>query len=351
MKPFRRSHPSLLFVSLASASLLAGCVRESGAPPSAAVGDEPVVAGHLDQAAIEAGDVAVDELIEAGRALFAANFNELDGAGRPETTGTGTDRDARAFPQNFNRISAPDANSCGGCHNIPRLGGGGDNVANVFVLGQRMPFVNFDGGAGDNFEDHLLSEVANERNTLGMNGAGFIELLARELTLELQELRADALAVAQLTGVPEPVALVAKGIDFGSLTASPDGTFDTSAVEGINADLVVRPFHQKGVVVSLREFTNNAMNHHHGMQSAERFGAGADPDADGHANELTVGDITAATIFQATLQAPGRVFPNDAVALAAIANGEALFDSLGCAVCHVPELVLEDPLFSEPNPY
>ena len=46
----------------------------------------------------------------------------------------------------------------------------------------------------------------------------------------------------------------------------------TLAVAGVNADLVVRPFHQKGVVVSLREFTNNAYNHHHGIQSVERFG-------------------------------------------------------------------------------
>ena len=50
---------------------------------------------------------------------------------------------------------------------------------------------------------------------------------------------------------------------------------------------------------SLREFTNNAMNHHHGMQTVERFGAGIDPDQDGHVDELTVGDVTAATIFQA----------------------------------------------------
>jgi len=315
------------------------------------VGDEAVVAEHLTQAELEAGAVSVDEMIAAGRHLFAASFNDLDGAGRPETTGTGNPRDARAFPQNFNRISAPDANSCGGCHNFPRLGGGGDNVANVFVLGQRFPFVNFDGGAGDDFLDHSMPAVANERNTLGMNGAGFIELLAREMSDELAVLRAGALADAATAGSDVSVALVAKGVSFGTLTAHADGTLDTSAVEGINADLVVRPFHQKGVVVSLREFTNNAMNHHHGMQSTERFGLGTDPDADGVVNELSVGDITAATLFQATLQAPGRVLPNSPLALAAVANGEALFDTLGCTVCHVPELMLEDPLFTEPNPY
>jgi len=340
------------YVLVIPALVLAACNDSGGGGSSLrAVGDQPVVSAHVDQAQVESGQLAVDELIEAGKALFAASFNTLDGAGRPETTGTGGARAAREFPQNFNRISAPDANSCAGCHNVPRLGGGGDNVANVFVLGQRFPFVNFDGAAGDNFEDHFLEEVANERNTLGMFGAGFIELLAREMSTELQAIRADALAQAQLGATPVTLPLVAKGVDFGAITADPSGTFDTSAVVGVNADLIVRPFHQKGVVVSLREFTNNAVNHHHGMQSVERFGAGTDPDNDGKTDELSVGDITAETLFQATLPVPGRVLPNSALAIAAVNHGEQLFTTLGCAACHVPELVLDDPVFSEPNPF
>ena len=49
--------------------------------------------------------------------------------------------------------------------------------------------------------------------------------------------------------------------------------------------LVIRPFHQQSLVVSIREFTNNAMNHHHGMQSVERFGRDTDPYGDGFKNE------------------------------------------------------------------
>jgi CxxC motif-containing protein (DUF1111 family) len=340
---------SLPFLSLV---VLAACRDGSGGGTSLlAVGDQPVVAAHLDQARVESGQVTVDELIEAGKRLFAASFNELDGAGRPGSTGTGAVRPEREMPDNFNRISAPDANSCAGCHNVPRLGGGGDNVANVFVLGQRFPFVNFDGGAGDDFEDHFLDEVANERNTLGMFGAGFIELLAREMTRDLQAIRADGLAQAEAGGAPVTLALLTKGVDFGAITANPDGSLDTSAVTGVDTNLVVKPFHQKGVVVSLREFTNNAVNHHHGMQSTERFGLGADPDGDGLTNELTVGDVTAATIFQATLPVPGRVLPNSPLALQAVSHGEMLFTTLGCATCHVPELVLEDPVFTEPNPF
>ncbi|MEQ1893026.1 MAG: di-heme oxidoredictase family protein, partial [Planctomycetota bacterium] len=293
-----------------------------------------------------------DALFAFGKVLFGAMFNTLDGAGRPATTGTGAARDPRSAPENFNRISAPDANSCSGCHNVPRQGGGGDNVANVFVLGQRFPFVEFDPNSeGDGFEAHSLEGVANERNTLGMFGAGFIELLAREMTVELQTLKAYALAQAVDHGVPVTVALVTKGVSFGELTANPAGTFDTGAVEGVNADLIVRPFHQKGVVVSLREFTNNAMNHHHGMQASERFGLGVDHDQDGKVDELTVGDVTAATLYQALLPVPGRKLPADPARRAVVDAGEALFASLGCAECHVPALRLESPLFSEPNPF
>lgn len=61
-------------------------------------------------------------------------------------------------------------------------------------------------------------------------------------------------------------------------------------------NLIIRPFHQAGAVVSIREFTNDAYNHHHGIQSAERFGSDADPDGDGFTNELSRADVTAAAI-------------------------------------------------------
>ena len=109
-----------------------------------------------------------------------ARFNTLDGAGRPESTGLGNPRPARGIPQNFNRISAPDATACSSCHNLPRVGGGGNIVANVFVLAQRFPFVTFDGVEGDSGKDLNLETASNERNTVGMFGSGFIELLARE---------------------------------------------------------------------------------------------------------------------------------------------------------------------------
>jgi CxxC motif-containing protein (DUF1111 family) len=348
----RRIAP-LSFLSLAALGVVA-CHRSSSSSTNTieATGDTATVSTHFSQQKIELGQTTIDDCIAQGRLLFAANFNELDGEGRPETTGTGAVRNRRVEPQNFNRISSPEANSCGGCHNVPRLGGGGDNVANVFVLGQRFEFVNFDGGVGDGGAAHTLQNVANERNTLGMFGSGFIELLSREITADLQSTQADAIVQAAAAAADVTLSLDSKGINYGSITAHSNGTVDTSAVVGVDADLVIRPFHQKGVVVSLREFTNNAMNHHHGMQTEERFGTNVDADKDGMVNELSKGDMTALVLFQATLPAPGRVFPGTTgTEAAAVSAGETLFSTLGCAVCHVPELTLNDPVFSEPNPY
>jgi hypothetical protein len=117
--------------------------------------------------------------------------------------------------------------------------------------------------------------------------------------------------------------------------------------------LVIRPWHQAGAVVSLREFTNNAYNHHHGIQSAERFGVDQDADGDGFKNELTRADVTAASVAQAVMAAPGRVIPNDPVIEAAVLQGENLFKSAGCASCHIPSLTLNQQgwIYTEPNPY
>jgi len=346
----------LLFVAGAAVLNLSSFAKgpsltlSSGSSPPV-IGEEPALKQHISQEEIEAGRFTLEELLRHGRAVFTASFNTLDGAGRPEMTGTGQPRKRRMIPDNFNRISSPDANSCLGCHNLPAIGGGGDNVANVFVMGQRNPFVNFDGDPVENGPNQTLKTVGNERNTVSIYGAGFIELLAREMTTDLHALRASALRQAFSTGREATVELVTKGVHFGTLTCYPDGTVDTSRVAGVDADLIIRPFHQKGAVVSLREFSNNAMNHHHGMLSTERFGEDNDLDADGRVNELTVGDITALTLFQATLPAPIQMAPATQVEREAAARGRIIFDQIGCSECHIPEMPLASLEFVEPGPY
>lgn len=323
---------------------LACAVAGLGMTAHAQIGDGPVVKEHVDQHRIDSGQMTFQEIFDKGAELFSAKFNSYDGQGRPGTTGGGAAREPGSAPR-FIRTSAPDANSCAGCHNDPVVGAAGDIVANVFVLAQAL----------DPVTESVNGAFSNERNTLGMHGAGPIEMLAREMTADMHQIREDAVAEAAANEAAVTRALWTKGVFFGSITANPDGSVDTENVEGVDADLVIKPFHQKGAVISLREFTNNAMNHHHGMQSVERFGVertgSPDFDQDGVSNELTVGDITATTVWQAGLGTPGQVIPNDPVVARAIIRGERNFSIAGCDSCHVPALPLNSTIFSEPNPY
>lgn len=335
---------------------------------AADLGREVAIPRHLADG--EEFTVPLPALLAHGLQLFNANWTVQEGGGRPLTKGNGNPlRDPThplVFPRNFNRISAPDANSCFGCHNSPVSGGNGDVVANVFVTGQRFDFLTFDGtnstptvsSTDETGQAVTLQSVANSRATPGMFGSGYLEMVARQMTVDLRALR-DALQ----PGATQ--TLTAKGVAFGTLSRRADGTWDTAAVAGLPApslvttgagsppSLTIRPFHQAGNVVSLREFSNSAFNHHHGIQSVERFGYGTDPDGDGFTNEMTRADMTAASVFQATMAVPGRVIPNDPEIEAAVLIGEERFAAIGCARCHVPSLplVTNGWVFTEPNPF
>jgi hypothetical protein len=335
---------------------------------AAQIGNEKAIARHLHDG--EEFEIPLERLLKHGEALFRAPWTVQEGGGRPLTKGTGAvladPSSPLLFPRNFNRLSGPDANSCFGCHAQPRLGGGGDIVANVFVLAQRFDFASLDsadpvatrGSRDESGRLVTVQSIANERATLGMFGSGFIEMLAREMTADLQAIRDSTPPGASRT-------LVTKGVQFGVIARFTDGRWDTSRIEGLPATslvptgstvapaLIIRPFHQAGRVISLREFSNNAFNHHHGIQSTERFGIGVDPDGDGFVNEMTRADITAVSVFQASLPVPGRVIPRDAGSEAAIRLGEAKFSQIACAACHIPSLPLTagGQNFTEPNPF
>jgi mono/diheme cytochrome c family protein len=306
------------------------------------IGEAPAIAAHVNQKEIDRGRVSLAELIRAGNDLFVAAFNTLDGAGRPESNGAGAPgaRSRRVFPENFNRSSGPDANACAGCHTTPRTGGGGDNVSNAFVLANAR-----------DFSDSIGADTGDERNPPSLFGSGAVEMLGREMTADLQAMKETAVQAARAARQPISLPLFSKGISFGWITALPDGSLDTRRVEGVDSDLVIKPFSQKGVNVSVRQFTVSAFNQHHGMQPSERVGDKVDADHDGKADEITRADVTAATIFQASLPIPGRVIPRQVAVEAAIRKGEASFQQIGCADCHRPALVLNNPVYSEPNPF
>lgn len=347
-----------------------------GQSTSPQAGRELAIPVHLQDG--EEFTTPIRQLIQYGAQLFNAKFTVQEGAGRPFSKGTGAaisdPGSPLLFPRNFDRLSAPEANACSGCHNVPTSGAGGDRVTEVFVLAQRFDHLTFDhrdgitmrGAIDESGRFVTMESATNDRKTIGMNGSGFIEMLARQMTAELQAER-DA------TPPGSSRALVTKGVSFGLIAHNADGTWNTSGVQGLPAaslsssgatppSLIIRPLHQVGNVVSIRQFSNNAFNHHHGMQSEERFGLNTDPDGDGFTNELTVADLTAVSVFQATLPVPGRVIPNDAAIERAVLEGEHLFDKIRCNSCHVDALPLtafNNPglpgqpgwIYFEPNPY
>ena len=288
----------------------------------------------------------LETLTETGKALFEANFTTLDGVGRPGAT-QAIDPTRRKHPrqQAFFRTAGPDAGSCAACHNQPASGGAGDFVANVF--------------ASEGFEsadfDSLDPQFSSERGTNHIFGAGLIELLAREMSLELQTRRNEALSRARATGEAVRLSLSAKGIEFGHISAEPDGSVNLDELDGVDTDLVIRPFTQKGVMTSLRQFTVNALNQHHGMQADERFGArwtGTDDfDGDGKSGEISAADVSAMVAWQATLPAPVRMVPEIDGWAEAAARGETNFSTFGCTTCHRPALPLESLSFADPGPF
>jgi len=302
---------------------------------------------HLDfDAVAAAGPAALPALIERGRQLFKAKFTTVDGAGRPKATQAIIPTKVKnGVNPPFSRTSGPDSNSCFGCHNDPIEGGAGDDVANVFVS---------EGFESAQF-DSIDPSFSSERRTIALMGAGLVELLAREMTVDLQAIRAAAIAEACATGKDAHADLVTKGVQFGSIIAHPDGIVDLDAIEGVDSDLIVRPFSRKGVFTSLRQFTINALNIHHGMEAMERFGVrwtGSHDFAEsGVPDAITDGDVSALVAFQATL-APPTVksdLPDDWKQAAS--DGAKTFNDIGCASCHMQTLPLKSLVFTDPAPY
>jgi hypothetical protein len=369
-KTFRRACQWLVALSP-----LAIAIAALGQSPGSQVGREVAIPIHLQDG--EEFTVSIPHLIQFGAQLFNAKFTIQEGAGRPLSKGTGASisdpSSPLVFPRNFDRLSSPDANSCSGCHNAPIAGAGGDRVTEVFVLAQRFDHLTLDhsdgimtrGAVDESGKFVTMDNATNDRKTIGMNGSGFVEMLARQMTADLQAER-DATLPGGST------QLMSKGVSFGILMHIADGTWNISRVQGLAApslstkgttppSLIIRPLHQVGNVISIRQFSNNAFNHHHGMQSEERFGLNADPDGDGFTNELTVADLTAVSMYQATLSVPGRVIPNDPAVEQANLMGEAVFNKIGCATCHatLPLTSSNNPglagqpgwICFEPNPY
>ena len=311
---------------------------------------------HSDQLAIRSS--GFDQVFEAGDEFFDTEFNMLDGGGANVGRGQRYTRipraDLRGAGEWLNhqpaRETGPNAAACTECHLGPG-DGAGPAGANV----HRDPRRN--GNVGQFIQ----------RNTPHLFGGGALQVLAEEMTETLQEQRDSARQQACNRGTSTQ-ALTAKGISFGSISATRTSqtpcrvTFNTNGVSGVAADLVVRAYQWKGSVATVRDFVRGAAHNELGVTANELLAnPNVDSDGDGVVNEATVGDITALTVYVAAQPRPTTLTELNSLGLldtpltqaqiAAITRGLAVFNSPAsrCASCHVPQLIANDPVFSEPS--
>ncbi len=294
--------------------------------------------GHLwASSRIEMSDVATmapSHLYEMGAQLFHYRFGPSEGFGDAD----------QAVPLRVHRgrRGGPDAYTCNDCHRRGGPAGAGSAADNAYLEG-----------------DGQRPELALVRNPPALSGAGVLELLAAEISLDLQSQRAAAMQEAKTSGQAKRVELTSKGLTFGALTAGPDGSVDNGEVVGIDADLVVKPFGWSGHTANLRDMVEDQLQIHHGMQSehlvregdADRVGShgGDDPDGDGVVREMTEGQLTALTMFVAMQELPVLDAPKDGRFLLKWAEGKERFEKLGCATCHVPAVTLDSAVYRLPG--
>ena len=291
---------------------------------------------RITQAAIDRKRFTPAQLFAFGDFLFEHVFTVDEGWGN--ALGAPAPNLRRLHKGKF---GGPDSNSCDRCHVIGGRDGAGTNLVNMLQDG-----------------DGVNANTALVRNARQVIGVGYLEILGEEMTAELAEQVAAGKSLAAATGQAQTVALSAKGVRFGQVVVAIDGTVDTTGVEGIDTDLVVKPLGWKGRVASLRRFVEGGFQVHLGMQSEslvaahcqspipDVVGTGADchdPDGDGVVDELTEGQLSAVTIYVAMQQAPVRIDPTAPKDRERIRGGELLFAQIGCATCHVPTLTIEDP--------
>ena len=122
-------------------------------------------------------------------------------------------------------------------------------------------------------------------------------------------------------------------------------------------DLVVRPFQWKGIASNERNFVRDACQFHFGMQAREKnpdfeeSSEDHDSDKDGIPDELSVGDVSALTIFTMTIRPPFEVQPVRDDERRAVSTGPEDLPGRGSVHqggllrrCHIPSLHLNDSI-------
>ncbi len=309
------------------------------------------------------GKLRLRHMRQLGLSVFSTPFNTYDGFGDGPFDPAETDTRAFGMRPSLQgnglalRLNGLDAQSCNECHTIvknstrpPTLGIGG--VGGLVQQAIIMPTMIDVADSSDDRTQYVRGHDPDLPLTFDGNadfngrfanppflfGGGGVELLAKEMTADLQ----DALRLAEASPAGTLVDLDTHGVSFGTLESLGGGAVDFGGVEGISHDLVVRPFGRKGENFSMRDFDRGAMQFHFGIQPVEVVGAGVDGDGDGVTDEVTVGEMTALHFFDVANPRPVKRRLKRRRAKRDDARGAALFEALGCAGCHVPALITRE---------
>ena len=264
--------------------------------------------------------------IRRGRQLFQRKFTHVQGQGPNNGDGSGD------INSNLG-IGAGLSDSCALCHGRPRGSAGvGGNVVTR----------------------------PDSRDAGHLFGLGLKEMLADEITTDLRSIRDLAIAQAQQTHHAVSKNLISKGIKYGSITANPDGSLDTSKVSGVDPDLRVRPFFAQGGTISIREFIVGALRNEMGLEassdpdlltasaggrvvtpsgmvldgSKDKIEAPPPPDAE-NGNEVDPAVVDHLEFYLLNYFKPGhgqQTMQTD--------RGRQVFNQVGCASCHVANLTV-----------
>jgi Di-haem oxidoreductase, putative peroxidase len=159
-----------------------------------------------------------------------------------------------------------------------------------------------------------------------------------------------------------------KSIDYGWLTAHPDGSVDASKVTGVDRDLRVKPFFAEGSSFSIRQFIVGALNNEMGLEAADPdllaasegdrvvtpagmvldgaldvldpppvASASEDGDDDGVVDEVDPALIDYQEFYLLNYFRPGRYEPYPT----ASRQGRHVFEEIGCALCHRPNFEVQ----------
>ena len=271
--------------------------------------------------------------IRRGRQLFQRKFTREEGQGPVMNDGFGDINTNLA-------IGAGLSDSCASCHGRPRgsAGAGGDVVTRP-----------------------------DSRDAPHLFGLGLKEMLADEITTDLRLIRTQAVAEAVANHNSITKSLASKGINYGTITANPDGSVNTLNVQGVDADLRVRPFFHHGGTISIREFVAGALNNEMGLQAVDpdltAASGGArittpagmvldgsldaveaplatsetdDPDGDGKVNEVPASLVDHLEFYLLNYFKPATYEQTDSTR-----KGRRLFERIGCAQCHIPDLQID----------